>query len=659
MSASLWDNLTLVTPVSLAVAIAAAIALLGSATIVVARGVFERPGETAFAEGSSKWRPALWFAMLFLVVFLAKLSLMRSSPVMAPFWDQWDGEAAVLFVPFHDDSLGWSAMIGFHNEHRILFTRLLALGLLAVDGQWDPRLEQVVNAGLHSLAAVVLAAIFWIAGGRRRLDVLVFASAVAFALPFAWENTLVGFQSQFYFLVLFSLLALWLTTSRRPSTGAWWLGWLCAICSLFTAAGGLITPLAISVMIALKFADERRWRDALVNGGAAALVLALGIAIASPPLAHHAPLKATTLGEFRLAMARSLAWPWIDWPALGIVMWLPLGCLLIAASVRRARTTQLDRIAIGLGLWVVLTAGALAYGRGAGAPLPAPRYQDFLSLGFVVNAGVLAAFVDKTRASMAARRIAVGMLVAWLSFAMVGVDRVVGRALTDLGVWRQYFAAHTSNLRTFMITNDLAGLKSKRALVDLPYPDSNRLASLLQDPNIRRILPAAVRRPLRVEPQVSTNDAFVLDGPFVDSLPRDPLQRSWLSLSALGRKAQGRFESRPLSCELGIRLKFQLSGYLGWEGQHLSMKDSRTGNEVTIMPTRPARESWTDVTTRCPSGPFQIVAIDDTAESWFGFREPVEIGWASVVAESLIQNARAPLIVLLTVAALGLAVRWT
>ena len=36
------------------------------------------------------------------------------------------------------------------QQHRVVFTRLLALGLLSLNGRWDPQLQQVVNAGLHA-----------------------------------------------------------------------------------------------------------------------------------------------------------------------------------------------------------------------------------------------------------------------------------------------------------------------------------------------------------------------------------------------------------------------------------------------------------------------------------------------------------------------------
>ena len=71
------------------------------------------------------------------------------------------------------------------------------------------------------MTAVVLAAILWLAAGRRWLGWIAIAVGVTVAPPFGLENTLAGFQSAFYFLVLFSTLALWLMGTHRPGSGAW------------------------------------------------------------------------------------------------------------------------------------------------------------------------------------------------------------------------------------------------------------------------------------------------------------------------------------------------------------------------------------------------------------------------------------------------------
>ena len=112
-------------------------------------------------------RDALWFAALLLTVVWAKLTLLQHYPVPVPFWDQWDGEALTLYIPWADGGVTWRQMFTFHNEHRIFFSRLLALTLLVVNGQWDPHLQIVVNASLHSLAALVFAGVPVAGDGRR------------------------------------------------------------------------------------------------------------------------------------------------------------------------------------------------------------------------------------------------------------------------------------------------------------------------------------------------------------------------------------------------------------------------------------------------------------------------------------------------------------
>ena len=76
-------------------------------------------------------------------------------PVKVPFWDQWDAEAGAVLIPFNECGLSWRAMFTPHNEHRVFFTRLYALDVVLANGQWDPRVQQVCNAAMHSFTAVL------------------------------------------------------------------------------------------------------------------------------------------------------------------------------------------------------------------------------------------------------------------------------------------------------------------------------------------------------------------------------------------------------------------------------------------------------------------------------------------------------------------------
>jgi len=183
----------------------------------------------------------------------------------------------------------------------------------------------------------------------------------------------------------------------------------------------------------------------------------------------------------------------------------------------------------------------------------------------------------------------------------------------------------------------VATFVAKPPLIEVPYPGAQRLADFLQEPYIRRILPASVRSSLRVEAQTVTGDAFVPEG-FYAIIPRDPLQRSWGSLSAVGNPAKGRFASQPLTCRAGF-LKFELAGYVGQTNQRLALKDLSSAREFSVSASHLPRERWVDAFVRCPDGPFEIVGVDEDPATWFAFREPVEMGPGSLVAESLITNS--------------------
>ena len=143
-----------------------------------------------------------------LVVIGAKCWMIASYGSPTPFWDQWDAEGVILYPKYLGGTLQISDLIAPHNEHRILVTRLWSLLLLALEGYWDPILQMVAN----TLILGVVVALF-IAAFRPILDRwswLAFAlfSMVIFSLPFGWDNTLSGFNSQWYFLLLFSLAGL-------------------------------------------------------------------------------------------------------------------------------------------------------------------------------------------------------------------------------------------------------------------------------------------------------------------------------------------------------------------------------------------------------------------------------------------------------------------
>jgi hypothetical protein len=619
---------------SLALAAVTTIVFLAACLFAIGLDVVRvaRAQGSPLAAGRYTW---MWLPVVFLLVFSAKLLLIREFSVTAPTWDQWDAEARALYLPYYTCGLTWSGMFGLHNEHRIFFTRLLALGLLVLNGQWDPRLQQVVNAAMHAMTAVVLLVMLW-RGLEWRLDVLTAIVVPVFGLPYAWENALLGFQSAFYFFLLFSIVGLWMTTAFRAGSLAWWLGWVCTLCGLFTAAGGIVLPAVIGFVAVLRMmAPGRRWRELALTVGVVAAVVAVGVAIMSPPLAHHAPLKAQSLRAFLSSVSRNLAWPWVDAPAAALLMWSPMAALAGFVASRRGRTSMMDRFLLGLAAWVILQAVAIAYGRGGTGTVPAPRYQDFLSLGFLANALALVSLALQGIPGILGRRFAIVAMTGWIAFGLAGLDRLFTDTLATLSVWRRHWIAQSVNVRSFVLTGDVNVLNSKDPF-DIGYPSSDALADVLRQPIIRRILPAAVREPLHVEPRVTGDHAFGAYGA-EPSTPSNPSARGWGTFTSSGNATVGSFESHHIApCKAGGRLGMPVAGYLRLPGLSLELREVATGRSTEIRPPRLAREDWLQVTVQCPPTPFVIVGSDQRSDFWFAFREPSETGWLSVRAEDVI-----------------------
>jgi hypothetical protein len=636
-----WSSVKFVTTWSLAWVACACLAAIVMGLALVGRDL---------RRGSFTRRDALWLGALFLAALASRLALLDAYPMPVPFWDQWDGEAASLYLPYANGGLTWHQMFTLHNEHRIFFTRVLVTSLLGLNGQWDPHLQILTNAVLHSTTAVVFAAMIWMAADRRWLPAIVVTIGLVFAPPFALENTLAGFQSAFYFLVMFSAFALWLMGTHRPGTPAWFFGWFCAFCAIFTVAGGILTVAAIACLVVLRAINQpSEWRLAVVNTAALAAVAAVSYAALSPPLAYHAYLKAGTWLAFKVAFARNLAFPWIESPRASVLLWVPLMIVAGIVLVRRLRSTPLERLSLALGAWVAIQCAALAYTRGVNGTAPASRYLDMLCYGFVVNTMAVLA-IAALRGSRAWKLAGTAAIAIWIAIGAVGITDLSRSVLAKDGRdRRQWSQEYIRNVRRFVLSGDLSAFADKRGPQELPYFSPSVLAGWLLHPHIRHILPAAVRTPIDLRARPSADDPFVQT-----ASPRD-LVPVWDSYARGRAKARGRFESEPARCTEYKRIRFEMAGASRDAAMRLALKDTISGSETGVRPPIGSGSGWTGVSVRCPGNPFTVVAIDDSSTAWMAFRPPTEIAWLSAMAESTIHRWQVIAIGAALVAAAALA----
>ena len=103
---------------------------------------------------------AAWLTALFLVVLGAKLWVVELFGSPLPLWDQWY-EAGSFLVPWVEGHLTLADFFAPDNEHRIVFTRLLDLIVIRLNGRWEPLLQMTVNAVIHASFACALAFCLW------------------------------------------------------------------------------------------------------------------------------------------------------------------------------------------------------------------------------------------------------------------------------------------------------------------------------------------------------------------------------------------------------------------------------------------------------------------------------------------------------------------
>ena len=564
-----------------------------------------------------------------LVILGARLWLIQNFGSSLPFMDQW-GTISVL-LPWLNGTLTFDNLFAAHNEHRIFFTRILGISLLALnERQWDPLLEVVVNALLSTLTAVILIAMLnrFLRGAFQNL--ILITVAVLWSVPYAWENTLIGFQSQFYMMLLFTLITLWGLLHDNFSF-KWWIGVILALSIIFTMASGffiLLVLIIIKLYLIIIDMGNRRSHLPTLLVGIIVTSISLTLLVEVP---HHIPLRASNINEFIQVFGNALAWPWVIHPWLCLLLYLPFVALLLRILWLRHKPSQAELFVLALGGWVILQAASMAYARGVGGHPPASRYMDILAFGVLVN---LLAFHFISQSWYG--------LPSWIKpyvntyaslWKMLVVSGIGG--LMVMGSWPQIqpkslqHAEQLKNTREFISSGKLSVLQNKPNL-HIPYFNAEEFARLLSYPQLRAILPHTLTVPTLLQSS-QNNSPFVVNG-FYPTTGKYLNETTLGSYNNLGDEATGRFESTPIKLEHSF-MKIPVAGYLGQEGLKLQLVVEGQPEPIAIIPPKLAGESWVSCYVRTPKQPFKLVAIDLRTDKfgWFAFAMPISLGALSLI----------------------------
>src|SRR5436305_1563087 len=165
-------------------------------------------------------RTLLLFALCFLPALVA-FHVMWTHWVAVPFCDEWDTPGKQL-ASYYRGTLTFAELFSQHNEHRLLFPRLVWLPIAILTGAWDVRHEMMLTFCFVSAASVSLYRLL------RFSDLPIGARILAFGLmnlllfsPRQYESFLTGAQGQMFvptFSLLFALLINLLRIPLRTKT---------------------------------------------------------------------------------------------------------------------------------------------------------------------------------------------------------------------------------------------------------------------------------------------------------------------------------------------------------------------------------------------------------------------------------------------------------
>ena len=616
----------------------AAFLLAGGVGVVVyrayqRRGNFSQPHDLASPPlRITDWPTFFILAGVFFSIFASKLFLIAHFGSGIPFWDQWDAEAYGLLVPFLEGRLGWGDLLAPHNEHRIMLTRLFVLGLFLLNGQWDPLLEMVAQAALH---AGVLA--FFVALCRsflRQCSWIGFAllTVLIYCIPFSYENTLWGFQSQFYFATLCGLCGIWLTWRFAALSKGWLAGWGFFVVGLFTMGSAFLAVVAAFgvALVRLFFDGGPRFRAALSLGAYAIVVISGLLLIGYNP--GHEPLKAHGAGDFFRFFFQLVAWP-TELPVLGLFLHLSILALAVVVLLRRPPPEDTSWFLATLGCWNFLGMAALAYGR-ANSDL-ASRYTDSLAFGILVSLASALWFCSCLTGKW---RLAAQMLFVVQVASVAGglLYAVSGKLCEDFIAKKELEPIQAHNLMAFSTTDDVQSLTNKPHL-HIPYPSATRLAQILRVKKLREVLPSAVHRGLSpIVMSFNENNFIKNGGVYPTTKPANP-RLHFGSFTAAGDLSTGEMRLDFPATQSAAAFQLLVAGYPLKESMRLVL-ETPDGKQRPIQVRENPKETWHEVIFPNPGTAFSILAADDSAKTWLAFSQPVPIGRLSIWTKWLLAN---------------------
>lgn len=373
-------------------------------------------------------RPWTTFLLLLAVLFpaIASFGILYYQGLSVPYQDDYD--AILLFAVDYDHLPDFKTKLldiaaAQHNEYKLAFEH----SIIASELELTHHLNFRFLTAFGNCFVLAIAFLLWLtfsgAGDlRSRLARFLPISFVFFSLTY-WENLdWVMTELQNIPVVLFSLLAIYLLV-RAESTRAVFAACVAAALAAFTSANGfLLGPVGLLYLMA-----RRRYARAVT--WCASFILPL-----AGYLYHYVPFPHELNRRFYLTR------PLFFFAFLGsaiqsrwVAALLGIAVLAVTLFAVHSRFDKIDPVAFWFAMWIVATAGLVAWVRGGGGFLVTSRYSIYSILMLIFCCTFLARYLAGRPSELGLKRFYLASLVVAFGLWLMGNIS----AFTNLGKRRQ------------------------------------------------------------------------------------------------------------------------------------------------------------------------------------------------------------------------------
>lgn len=417
--------------------------------------------------------------LMILLIVSGKLLLIGVLGSPVPYYDQWLAEAKFLYIPYLNSDLQISDMFIVHNEHHIVFTKILSLLYLEIAGNWNPIFQMIFNIPLHIGCILGFVYIFRVQYLGKNGFLLTLMTAVLFFVPFDSDNTLWGFQSQFYFVIGLSLFAVPVAARTEAFSFAWIAALVLGSISFFAMGAGIGVVLAIALLALLQIIVGARARSLKEFCGIAAFLVAAFLM-----LPDHANTGAANIGQFIWGFGLAAGWP-VPLPVIGVfVVNIPALILLVTLIRDKSPKQAIGWAVIALLFWVGLQAALISYARPGGTVTA--RYFDIYAFTPLLNMIALILVIGQ-RADRKSPLLA-AVAIGWFCLIPASLTFYAAKFMpVEVSMDVPMVAARDENFSKFVQTLEPDVLR--KPFQEIPFDDSSVLIDLASRPEILGILP--------------------------------------------------------------------------------------------------------------------------------------------------------------------------